>query len=875
MKPLKLVISAFGPYANYTVIDFETLGENGIFLITGDTGAGKTTIFDAMSFALYGVASGGKDRRTTKSFRSDYANPSALTFVEYTFLHKGERYVVNRSPEYERAKVRGEGTTISPATAELLVVGTGEVITRIDYVDEKIKEIIGLTRDQFSQTVMIAQGDFLKILNAKSDDRKALFQKLFNTSVFSELQKELKSMNSQADNAVKEINAGIENCFSRVHIDDAFDDLFLLERYSAGAEYADKFAIVLAELIAFQKKSQKSIKSELDAKTKEKEKLNKKLVEGKQINKDFDDYEKALERKKEIELENEEIIQKEKSLKLANKAMLLQSDEALINANNAERDKAQSVLDLNTKKLEKLEKSSKSIEDRYTVAKADFLTLGHISGKITAFMEAMPLVSSYAKDKLALKNAADELKDLLDISCAKDAEYTHIKELFFANQYGIIAYTLEENSPCPICGSVNHPNPAKMCENSATQKDLEKAEKERTKAQRAVEKASKAHAKLETSVTKTEEILKSKDISLETSVEEIKQQIEELTKKHNEIEAEYTEAEKAKNSHSNELAQTKAFVESAKTQLDELKSTAVELLLAFEKNLKAQGFANVEEYSLAKLDKKSVESLEKSIARHNEDAKSITDKIADCKKRIARKQRVDMDLLSAAVKDAEKQIKILADKKGNCDANITLNEQCLQELQTAIKEKQKRMEHWTLINDMYKAVSGQLSQKVKISFETYVQQYYFKQVIAAANKRLTKLADGQFTLRCKEEAKNMRSQVGLDLDVLDRGTGRWRDVSTLSGGESFMASMALALGMSDVVQSRSGGVRLDSMFVDEGFGSLDEKALSQALDLLATLANDGNRLIGVISHVADLKERIDKKLVVKKAVSGSEIRFEG
>ena len=193
---------------------------------------------------------------------------------------------------------------------------------------------------------------------------------------------------------------------------------------------------------------------------------------------------------------------------------------------------------------------------------------------------------------------------------------------------------------------------------------------------------------------------------------------------------------------------------------------------------------------------------------------------------------------------------------------------------TAIAEKRAAAQHrWAVVNEVYATVSGQMSRRTKLSFETYVQQYYFKQVIAAANKRLTVLTDGMFVLRCKEEAKNMRSQSGLDLDVLDRSTGLWRDVSTLSGGESFMASLALALGLSDVVQSRSGGVRLDAMFIDEGFGSLDENALRQAMELLTRLAG-GARLVGVISHMPELKERIERKVIVTKTVSGSKLRVE-
>lgn len=869
MKPLRLVLSAFGPYAKETVIDFTALGGNGIFLITGDTGAGKTTVFDAISFALYGVASGGKDRRATKSFRSDYAAAQTPTFVEYTFLHKGEMYLIKRSPEYLRPKLRSDGFTLQGAAAELLCIRTGEVITKIDAVDARVIEIIGLNRDQFSQTVMIAQGDFLKILNAKSDNRKQLFQKLFNTSVFSDLQLELKMMNSDAERAVKEINAKIESCCSRVQTDDTFEQCAALQEYAAGAEYAEKYIPLLSALIAHQKSAVKTVKAELDSKTKEKEQYNKQITEGRQINKDFDEYEKALAKKAQIDAESEQIKEKEMLLKAAKKAMLLQGDEALLRSNAEESKKAEQTLGENCSRLAMLEEKSEQIRGRFETAKAAFLTLGELRAATHAYEEALPLITSYTADLTARKTAEEELKSLLNISLEKDAEYCRVKEQFFKSQYGIIAAQLKDKQPCPICGATEHPAPAQLCENSATQKDMEKAEKERDKAQRAVDKAEKAHAKSDAAVKKTEEMLRAKGITHDTGAEEIRARIKELNERQNAIRAEYEAAEQASAAHANALAQTKGFVESGKKQLNELNISAKTLIANFKKKLTAQGFADEDAYNRAKMDEKSVAALEKRIAQYHEDAKSIKDKVSDCQKRIARKQRVDIDALNETVRESERQIRLLSDRKGGQDTSIQLNEQCRQELEDAVKEKKTRTVHWTLVNDMYRAVSGQLSQKVKISFETYVQQYYFKQVIAAANKRLTKLTDGQFVLRCKKEAKDMRSQVGLDLDVLDRGTGCWRDVSTLSGGESFMASMALALGMSDVVQARSGGIRLDAMFVDEGFGSLDEKALKQALDLLAALADDGNRLVGVISHVTDLKERIDKKIIISKTASGS------
>ena len=233
----------------------------------------------------------------------------------------------------------------------------------------------------------------------------------------------------------------------------------------------------------------------------------------------------------------------------------------------------------------------------------------------------------------------------------------------------------------------------------------------------------------------------------------------------------------------------------------------------------------------------------------------------------------DLDALTAAFQNLNAERDALRRDEADVARRLALNESALKELRDVRRLQTSHAGEWAVLDDLYRAVSGQLSQKVKITFETYVQQYYFKQVVAAANKRLTLLTDGMFVLRLKEEARDRRSQAGLDLDVFDRSTGQWRDVTTLSGGESFMASLALALGLSDVVQAESGGVRLEAMFIDEGFGTLDENALRNALELLSRLA-DGDRLIGIISHMPELRDRIDKKIVVRKHLWGAQATIE-
>ena len=321
------------------------------------------------------------------------------------------------------------------------------------------------------------------------------------------------------------------------------------------------------------------------------------------------------------------------------------------------------------------------------------------------------------------------------------------------------------------------------------------------------------------------------------------------------------------------LAESEARRQSAAETHARLTEEGAQLQAAFARSLSENEFADEADYRLARLPENQVRELEARITAHNENRRSLADRIDAQNRKLAGKARADLDALTAAFQNLNAERDALRRDEADVARRLALNESALKELRDVRRLQTSHAGEWAVLDDLYRAVSGQLSQKVKITFETYVQQYYFKQVVAAANKRLTLLTDGMFVLRLKEEARDRRSQAGLDLDVFDRSTGQWRDVTTLSGGESFMASLALALGLSDVVQAESGGVRLEAMFIDEGFGTLDENALRNALELLSRLA-DGDRLIGIISHMPELRDRIDKKIVVRKHLWGAQATIE-
>lgn len=866
MKPIKLTVSAFGPYAEVETVDFT---DSGLFLITGDTGAGKTTIFDAVSFALYGEASGGKSRRASNGFRSDYAAEKVKTYVEYFFSHKGKEYRIKRVPDIIRRDADGK-TATRQGNAEFEELGTGTVITGIRDVNEKVHEILGLDREQFSQTVMIAQGDFLKILNSKSDERRALFRKIFNTDVFKKLQEKLKEMNDECTAAVNQVNSAVLGSFARTSYYGEFAEAELLRSYSDDAKNLDLFIALLDKMIKRQEKQFKEVASEAEKESKKVISLTEKIQKAKDTNRDFDDLEVSSARLEALNAEAQEITEKKAKLGAGKRAAQLASAETLLKKIVSDKTAAedrQKTLTFELKDIRAgLTAAKKALDEAEKAAEA----LDRLNAEITSLENASPVLAKLAEKRKLL----EKTNKLLTVQAAEsrkcDTLYTELKERFYLCQSGLLAQSLEEGMPCPVCGSVRHPSPAVLSDESVTREELDAAEQNRADAERALADINADAEAYKAAVQLALEQLKALGIKPD---DDVSGRIKVLEKQIYNIRKALDSAKKTYETLQVDEAKKKAESDTVAQSLEKLKKSAEQARKQFEEELKKQKFSDEAEYLAAKLTEKEIAVLEKETADYDTARASAEALVKSLKNKTKSKKRIDINELKEQLDAADRRRNELGKAEREIHASVDRNNSVLNELSSSREKKEAFGKRRGIISELYKAVSGQKSQTVKISFETYVQQYYFKQVVAAANKRLTVLTDGMFVLRCKEEAKNMRSQAGLDLDVLDRSTGQWRDVSTLSGGESFMASMALALGLSDIAQEGSGEIRLESMFIDEGFGSLDDNSLHQALEVLSKLA-DGNRLIGVISHMPELKEKIDNKIIVTKKPTGSSIAVE-
>lgn len=878
MKPIQLVLSAFGPYVERTVIDFSALGEEGLFLIAGDTGAGKTTIFDAISFALYGEASGGKEKRKSKSFHSDYVSDQTETYVELTFRHRGETWWIRRNLEYQRpAKKKKDGmetTTRQAADAQMRNEDTGEEILRMDDVNRRVRELLGLTQDQFTQTVMIAQGDFLKILTASSDDRKKLFRDLFHTNLYVDLQSRLQEKNRACADEQKALEQVILSAEGKIDPEAEFAEREILLSYCGQIQHTDALCALLARLIEQEKAAQEQARAQKKEAADQIGALIAAVTEGERINRDFADWESKKARLAALTAGQGEIDAQRAALAAARRAQQLETDEALMRRTRRDMDAQRAALSEAQAALEQAEKALPEAETRMKEAESRGGEIHALLAQAKQMEDCLPVLGEVERLKAALDTQKRALQRLTEDSSRAQAAYTAAQNSYYLSQAGLLARELKAGQPCPVCGSTAHPCPAQITPETVTRQALEQAAQRRETAEKAQGDAATQLAANQAALDEREDRLRALKIGADETRQRLAARIDAAHQAAADRQREIDAARSAYQTLDKRKTAAQSAVDAAQKQLAALGKDLRAQTEAFEQKRAAHGFEDEASYRLAKRTNADIERLDREIRNFDEQKRTLAAQTHELEDKLSGRQRTDLTALQnrrAAALDrqakAENAEKAMVRK-------LTLHESAEREIRQANAAIQKKRGKWQIIQELYTCCAGIAAgnPRAKLTFEAYVQQYYFRFVVAAANKRLTRLTDGMFTLRVMREAANRVSQSGLDLEVLDRSTGQARDVSTLSGGESFLASLALALGLSDAVQSQSGQIRMDAMFIDEGFGSLDENALRSSIDVLLELA-DGKRLIGIISHVQELEERIDKQIVVTKTPNGSTVRM--
>ena len=940
MRPLKLIMSAFGPYAGSTEVDFTSLGERGLYLITGDTGAGKTTIFDAITFALYGEASG--EIREASMLRSNYADEKTPTFVELSFVLGGKEYRVRRNPEYNRPKARGEGFTLQKSDAEL-TLPDGKIITRQKDVNQQIVEILGIDRSQFTRIAMIAQGDFRKLLFASTEERKKIFQKLFHTHLYQSLQEELKRISAQMRKEFEKASASLDQYAEGIlcgEEDPLFDMALQAREHQIPVA---KIAELLKQLIDSDRMSESGLeRQEKDLSEKisssdktltvaaEQKKQKASLASAKaQQQHEIDRASACQEALKKAKLQQpkiEELTQKAADLK----AQILEYerlDELISEVTEVSRKTSDNQRDLKYKS-EKLE----SLQITLQAQKQELGSLqdaGEQEAKLTAQRDKMQqrvdnldglqmeLAHLHQIDK-KLSRAQQEYRAIQETAEKSQASYDHMRKAYLDEQAGILAQDLIDGQACPVCGATHHPHPANISTEAPTKEQLEQAEELADqfakKAGDASRKAGELRGRLErqeqlvmkmasellgdgcydsmdtglavgndfeeiagsgicaaSDFSNIQEMLEARQQETKAALEALQEELKETAKRR-----------KRRDELGLQIPETETKIGQTEAALQELKAAGASLTAQQEA---AEKQRDVLQEKLAYPDKSEAEAAIRNLVKEQkaladdiagaEEACHESEKtlaaleatIAEAQRQLAEHDDVDFESEEKRRKSLADEMQVISSRRQEIHARVAANQTTLEKIQ----ERQAHLEEvdtrWRWIKALADTAGGTLAGKEKIMLETYVQMAYFDRIIARANVRFLVMSGGQYELKRRREAENNRSQSGLELDVVDHYNGSQRSVKTLSGGESFKASLSLALGLSDEIQASAGGIRLDTMFVDEGFGSLDEESLQQAMESLAGLA-DGNRLVGIISHVSELKQRIEKQILVRKDRSG-------
>ncbi|MBO4899641.1 MAG: SMC family ATPase [Lachnospiraceae bacterium] len=913
MRPLNLKMSAFGPYAGCVEMPMSDLGETGLYLITGDTGAGKTTIFDAICFALYGDASG--PNRQPWMLRSKYAEEGTATKVELTFLHAGKEYTVCRNTEYERQAKRGGGTTWEPADANL-TMPNGDVISKISNVNDKIKEIIGLDREQFLQITMIAQGDFLKLITAETKDRMEIFRKLFHTENYQTLQNRLQNecgeVKKQLDISRRSINQYIDG------IQTGEDDEFTPEVQKAreGRETTEEVLILLDRITDRDRACEDKLDEELSGINASLGEVNKVLGAAATLAAAKVALEKAKaaletekprveELRKARDVAREKLAEKDSLTEEANKIEAIFTTYEAIDklaeeigvikeraAKNSEKHEALvKAVDAKTTEQTAIKEEYSQIKDSSAEVEKAKSVFEKLTEEVSALRELSGELTAYSKALEALEKARADYISKDDAFKKINASYESMEQAYLDGQAGILAGKLEEGMPCPVCGSTSHPSPAHAAENVPSEAELEQAKTDAAEARRIREESSaevngqiKALEERKASLTKNvKKLLDTEDV--EKAASTIEGVIEEREAKVREAEAELKTLE-AKTARKTELETLMPALESEikdlAKQTEELNATVASDTSALEAKdkqladmrggLKYENLSAAEEAcgslkAKAAAIQKEYDNAEDALKKQNETVVKLEAEAASNEKTIMESVPVDTE----AAKEEEQRLTQAQsgciERKNALVSRLNANGDIKKAITLKSAELSNIEKKYSWLSALADTAGGKLAGKNKVMLETYIQMSYFERIIRRANLRLMTMSSGQYELIRMKEASNARSQSGLDLGVVDHYNGTERSVKSLSGGESFMASLSLALGMSDEIQALSGGIQVDTLFVDEGFGSLSQESLDKAYRALVSLT-EGNRLVGIISHVADLKDRIDKQIVVTKAITG-------
>lgn len=927
MRPHTLILSAFGPFAGETIIDF-TKFKDGIFLISGETGAGKTTIFDGICFALYGEPSGSY--RKQDMLRSDFAKEDVETKVVFLFSHRNIEYKIERIPSYMRKSKRGDGMTRQ--SPEAVLYQDEEILETGNYqVTAKVEELLGMDRIQYQQISMIAQGEFLKLLYAKGKERSEIFRKIFGTGYLYEFQEKIKRRHLSCKYEYSNIQDTLLEQEDSVYIPKDEPEYKIYKEYYKQKHQIPEFLDIVNryhnrkqkeyEVLREQKEKdeqiwneQKIVYSRMKDKTEEAKKLKlliKELSEDEKeakrqqrlIKKQYDKIQKDAPKlhKKELRVveiekqtkqykELENLVKKQESYQNVKQRYENQREE-LNQKKEKEQQREKTIAEFlgQTEEIEEQYDELQKEELRMSVREKQLKELCKDKEKylkeLVVYEKEMKI---YEKIRLERRKLKDRLSDWQD--------------QYDCNQAGLLARTLIEGKPCPVCGSTIHPNVAQFKESDITQELLKNLREQTEEIDQEYNTVFSKVRQRKGMVEAQRENLCRKSGKEPENFEEIDQLYEETIKEYKKIKKAFECIERQKE----KIADQRDKIEKSKQKQKSYDEKINELLekihekdilykevgagiFEIKKNLLYKSFKEANEAKQQLLDeiakthetadeiKNKREIIQRQevqiIAAREEKEKNLQELTVWLEQmRSSKEEFIDLKKFESKLNREQKQIQKQTEVLEQLNKQILLNKQTADLMGKKLVEYKEAEENYTLLKDLSDTANGEQKGKIKVSFERFVQSVYFDRILSAANQRLAVMSEQRYFLIRKEENDNKKGSSGLELEILDEWTGKKRNIRSLSGGESFKAALSLALGLSDVIQNKKGGITVDTIFIDEGFGTLDGDSLNKAIQIIHSLSLEGNKLVGIISHVEELKEQIDQKIEVYKDHAGSKVK---
>ena len=926
MRPLRLTLSAFGPYAAETTLDLEKLGKGGLYLITGDTGAGKTTIFDAITYALYDHSSSGI--REGSMLRCKYADDKTPTFVELEFEVHGVRYTVRRNPEYQRPKARGEGMTTEKADATLTYPDDRPPVTKAKDVTAAVQEIIGLDYNQFSQIVLIAQGQFTKLLNASTEERSRIFRKLFRTQRYAQLQERLQAEASALNQQRTAQNAKLDSLLGGLQFSPEDPDAEALRALCAQTVPETALAL-LDTLTTRQAAALEEAGTALQATEAQLDTVQQQLGAAAQ----------AQRLAQQLAARQAELAAAKPALDAARaEADRHAGDAAQLDALTAQVTQAQSALAAYDA-LDALYRQQTEARDAARLAAAQAhkrrTQLDSLNAALAAAETELAALADADTRLLALQNRSAQLTQRGEAlakleqrlaDCQRQAKAAHkaqesyraaaaaqdeararrdaLERAFLDAQAGLLAESLVEGAPCPVCGSTHHPARALLPHTAPTQAQVEAARQAAAETDRQAQNASAAAQsalaaanEAKTSLRRDAEtllperftapegtvpltfalmtnVLAEENAALQTAQTDCKaqcRQAEADCRRKVQLEADRQAKTRQRPALEQSAAEADRSAAAQNASADALEGQIAERRAALPYPRRADAQAALDKLEADRrtlrtgMDtaQRKLKQAEQTVAAAEAAVEALTAQQTAAQKELPARSAEELTAQQTALTAARESLR---SREKQLSAQLLPNRKTAAQYRAAAEARQALESRWQWVSALAATAGGTLTSKQKIKLEAYIQMNYLDRILRYANTRLMQMTAGQYELE-RIGAENQRSQSGLDLGVIDHYNGTRRSVKTLSGGESFKASLALALGLSDEVQSSAGGIRLDTLFLDEGFGSLDEESLELAIRVLSGLT-EGDRLVGIISHVGALKDRIDRQVVVHKARTG-------